>query len=851
MKKRTKKHLLAALSVTMALSMVSVNTGFVYAQEPDKTEMQNGNTDIKEEAPEIEIPEGITGNAGQRLSEIGLPQGWFWADENTVIAKDASVYTARMSVDDISYDYSEVEGYDADGHYVEINLPVLVSEFDSESSGSPAEGEMMLMMTGPRAVYDVDVALYDGVDFSIADSKTYHITTNGTIKGIIRIKDGCSPTVYIDNVSIDNSSDTGNGIFIGHGASLDLYLIGYNVLKGGNRHPNNFTDSKNAYSGGAAGIYVPEDSCLNIYSAPGGSGTLSATGGNGNACFLGSGGGAGIGTNGSYGWFSDQTLPSSSGKISVYSGTIYAKGGQKSRDGGGYGAGIGGGGGRDKHNGGEFIGPGMLGELYIYGGTVNAYSGGQNADTAGSGSSYSATKADDNPNQLIVVQGGTLNAEGVNYWTSDFEISDIDYGQTPKPSVTAKYGTVEYAYSGGITPTNAGDYTVTASVPASSSYRSIQWTKPFKIMRLPNSWVTEPSIDDWAYGDTPKAPFSEAKYNADTVQYTYGISEDGPFSSDVPTEVGKWYMKACVPEANYDELSDVVEFEIKKASVSNSGTEDEVVYDGNTIDVSELFTRDANAGTPTYSLIPDEDGTGGKGTIEGTLLTVEKTGILKIKMITAGTQNYDSGEAVSTLTVKNGKIEYTVKDNGCVYDGKEHGITVEVQSPEGTGITYSTDGINFGETNPQFKDAGTYTVYFRIEKENYASVDSSCAITITPLDISNAEVKLGKPLVYNGKEQTQEIESVKVGDLDVTYKVTGNKVTNAGYYKMTITGTGNFTGEITVEYSVAVPSLKVSGSNGNGSVGTGDASHPVFFGMAALLALAGIIAAAVGKRRRV
>lgn len=119
-------------------------------------------------------------------------------------------------------------------------------------------------ITASAAEYDVEVTLENGADYWIQDSRTYHITTNGTIKGIIRINSGFSPTIYLDNAKIDNSSDSGNGIFIGHGATLNLYLIGDNVIKGGSRHPNTFIDGKNAYSGGAAGIFVPENSSLNM-----------------------------------------------------------------------------------------------------------------------------------------------------------------------------------------------------------------------------------------------------------------------------------------------------------------------------------------------------------------------------------------------------------------------------------------------------------------------------------------------------------------------------------------------------------------------------------------------------------
>ena len=73
---------------------------------------------------------------------------------------------------------------------------------------------------------------------------------------------------------------------------------------------------------------------------------------------------------------------------------------------------------------------------------------------------------------------------------------------------------------------------------------------------------------------------------------------------------------------------------------------------------------------------------------------------------------------------------------------------------------------------------------------------------IAPKNIQDATVTLGDSLTYNGQEQTQSITSVQVDGLEVTYDVTDNTETNAGSYKMTLTGTGNFTGTKEVPWSI-------------------------------------------------
>ncbi len=77
---------------------------------------------------------------------------------------------------------------------------------------------------------------------------------------------------------------------------------------------------------------------------------------------------------------------------------------------------------------------------------------------------------------------------------------------------------------------------------------------------------------------------------------------------------------------------------------------------------------------------------------------------------------------------------------------------------------------------------------------------------IAKLDISDSTVTLGTALTYNGSEQTQNVASVKVGNLtvpDADYAVSNNKQTKAGTYALKVAGVGkNVTGECQVEFSI-------------------------------------------------
>ncbi len=162
-------------------------------------------------------------------------------------------------------------------------------------------------------------------------------------------------------------------------------------------------------------------------------------------------------------------------------------------------------------------------------------------------------------------------------------------------------------------------------------------------------------------------------------------------------------------------------------SVSITGTDANIAFTGADIDVSAYFTIDPAAGAATYSL---EAGGTGKGTLNGTVLTVTQAGTFFIKASTAAVGNYAAGEKTITLTVGEGSIVSTATDYSGIYDGQPHSITVSVTEPSGAVVSYSTDGVNFGAENPRFTKAGSYDVAYRIEKENYDTVTGTKRVVI-------------------------------------------------------------------------------------------------------------------------
>ena len=79
-----------------------------------------------------------------------------------------------------------------------------------------------------------------------------------------------------------------------------------------------------------------------------------------------------------------------------------------------------------------------------------------------------------------------------------------------------------------------------------------------------NSWKEPLSITDWTYGQSPSQPQAQPAFGS--VSFSYGASADGPFTPDVPTQAGRWYVRADVEETPlYNGLQSTKAFHINPA----------------------------------------------------------------------------------------------------------------------------------------------------------------------------------------------------------------------------------------------------------------------------------------------
>ena len=171
--------------------------------------------------------------------------------------------------------------------------------------------------------------------------------------------------------------------------------------------------------------------------------------------------------------------------------------------------------------------------------------------------------------------------------------------------------------------------------------------------------------------------------------------------------------------------------------------------------------------------------------------------------------NYN--EASGTLTIK-------------IIDKNTDADTLKIDVP--ATVTYgATVSPSVGESKPA--DAGDVTFKFFDKDGNQVSdqpfpvgkykVTASCEdadtiytaekeFEVVARELTEENVTFGENLVYTGNELTQTV-TVTVGGKELTkdtdYTVTGLTGTEPGSYPVTVTGTGNYTGEVTKSFTIS------------------------------------------------
>ena len=347
------------------------------------------------------------------------------------------------------------------------------------------------------------------------------------------------------------------------------------------------------------------------------------------------------------------------------------------------------------------------------------------------------------------------------------------------------------SYTDGL-PTDAGSYTVKASVEAQGNYTAATSGEMTLTIQKADAVVdSAPSaVDGLTYTGKAQALVTAGKATGGTMQYS--LSETGTYSTDIPTStnVGSytvWY-KVVGDENHNDTTAQSVTATIAKAAakVTKAPAANTLTYNG---EAQALATAgEANGGTLVYSLEKDGD-------YDAAIPTGTNAGSYSIWYKVVGDANHSDTDPVQVeVTIKKADPDVTAPDGLTA----TYGDTLSDVALSG-GWSWDTPDASVGNVGGNTFSA----IYTPSDTTNYNTVNEDLTVTVSAKDITGAEITLGDSLTYTGQEQTQQITGVTVGGIDVTCTVTGNTGTDAGDYTLTVTGTGNFTGTATKGWSIA------------------------------------------------
>ena len=206
-------------------------------------------------------------------------------------------------------------------------------------------------------------------------------------------------------------------------------------------------------------------------------------------------------------------------------------------------------------------------------------------------------------------------------------------------------------------------------------------------------------------------------------------------------------------------------------------------------------------GTVTYSSsdtkVAEVNATTGEVTIKG-----DGVAIIKATVTDGPTYTYATNEASYTLGVGTATMTVTAEGYSGTYDGNTHGITVK--APDGATVKYGTTADDYDlDANPAYRDAGTYTVYYKVTMPGFTTVTGSATVTIEKASgtISFTTATPKEALHAAAADNTYTQEVTKTGDGTVTYIISDNTcgaTIDASTGKVTFTQAGSVTITATV-----------------------------------------------------
>lgn len=207
--------------------------------------------------------------------------------------------------------------------------------------------------------------------------------------------------------------------------------------------------------------------------------------------------------------------------------------------------------------------------------------------------------------------------------------------------------------------------------------------------------------------------------NAGAVYYKGIGSTSYAESTTAPTNAGTYKAIVTIVGKTAEK-----EFTIEKKAITPVVTMDDWVFNETAKEPS--VTGNIGNGGVTYYYKQQSEADTAYTTTKPTSI-----GDYVVKAVITETGNYKGGEATTDFSIAAATMT-GVSASGYTgeYDGKPHNIIVT--KPAGAKVTYSTSqNGTYTETNPAYINAGTNTVWYKVEMEGYNPVIGSADVAIT------------------------------------------------------------------------------------------------------------------------
>ena len=312
------------------------------------------------------------------------------------------------------------------------------------------------------------------------------------------------------------------------------------------------------------------------------------------------------------------------------------------------------------------------------------------------------------------------------------------YGEEPNaPSVTGNVGggEVTYRYTGTtnagaayeseLAPTEAGEYTVTATAAETDNYQIGTASADFTVGRA--AAETQLTLEDWYFGDEPNAYVLTPDFLMDEVIRVLYADEDGSFSEKPPVYAGEYTITVYYGEtANYTAGEATASFTVIERPLQMSVTLEDWTYGD---EPNEPVVTGAYGIALTYRYT----GTANDGTSWNSDTAPVKAGEYTLTVTTADLENYDNATCSTDFTImrrlisapawdEEGLREFTEEHNGKTN-------TIIVVGYDGSLMTAEADGVRFelttgGGAAVAADIHGVHTIIFTLkDAANYGWTD--------------------------------------------------------------------------------------------------------------------------------